>query len=171
MKNEVWAIISEHPQYEISNLGRVRRLETMKILTPMRTGKKRNYLSVALHHDGKRFTCKIHHLVLEAFVGNRPSESYQTNHKNCDPLDNSVNNLEWVTQFENMKHAKLHNLLRPRGGEAHGRSRLTIQKVKEIRELKEKTNIQLSRIFGVGTSTISRVRRFANWKDIGCKAS
>lgn len=46
----------------------------------------------------------IHRLVAEYFIADF-NPSYQINHKNCDKQDNSVSNLEVVTNAENIRHA------------------------------------------------------------------
>ena len=58
----------------------------------------------------------IHRLVAQAFL---PNEKEQVNHKDGNKLNNHVDNLQWVTQSENMKHAYDTGLLVPydRSGE------------------------------------------------------
>lgn len=97
---EVW--------YEVSNLGRVRRIVASRrsfagrCLTPGTiTG---GYLSVTLCVDTTRTHKTIHRLVAEAFLpGRRAGE--EVNHKNFDPSDNRAENLEWVSHAKNMRHS------------------------------------------------------------------
>ena len=97
-ENELWAPVPES-SYEVSSLGRVRRVGAQKCLVPYRDGKK-GYVAVSLH--GKQR--KIHQLVALAFLGARP-DGCVPNHKNGIKNDNRASNLEWVTQSENCLHA------------------------------------------------------------------
>ena len=76
--------------------------------------------------DKSRHSICVHRLVATAYLGYR--EGLQVNHKNGDKLDNSVDNLEWVTQEENLKHAH-------RNGLIPSRRKLTPDDVEEIRLL------------------------------------
>jgi hypothetical protein len=57
-------------------------------------------------HLGKGKNCRkyVHRLVLSAF---RPTDNPDlvTNHKDCDPSNNDIDNLEWITQKENVRHS------------------------------------------------------------------
>lgn len=86
--------------YKISNKGKVR--STGGILTPTDNGK--GYLIIGLCKNGKRKNFYIHRLVAEAFIDN-PEKKPVVNHKDYNTRNNDVNNLEWVTQKENIAHS------------------------------------------------------------------
>lgn len=113
---EIWKPIKEFTNYECSNLGRVRskdrvvvrkdnRTDTKKgkILKPQ-PNKRSGYLQVNLYQQGTKRYCKyIHVLVAETFIGD--IADLTVNHKNGDITDNTMNNLEIVTQSFNLKHS------------------------------------------------------------------
>ena len=76
--NEVWKIIIDYADYEISNLGNVRSIKRNMFLKAYKG--KNGYLSVVLfsHKNGKRFN--IHRLVAIAFISN-PENKPEVNHK------------------------------------------------------------------------------------------
>lgn len=106
MKEE-WKIIETHPNYEVSNFGRVRNRITGRIkaqsLTESRHGLK--YKDVELWKDGKRSHARVHRLVAQSFIPN-PKNKPEVNHFDCNSLHNHYTNLEWVTRQENEMHKK-----------------------------------------------------------------
>ena len=98
----------------MSNLGRVRSLERdvyfpngtihrikEKILVPVLDNK--GYQFVGLHKNGKRKDMKVHRLVAMAFIPN-PENKPMVNHKDENPLNNCVDNLEWCTASYNANY-------------------------------------------------------------------
>jgi hypothetical protein len=109
LENEIWKpVVGFENVYSVSNLGRVRRELTRgrakagHIFQPSLN--KQGYPSTWLTDINKRINAKIHHLVMRAFVGERP-EGYEVNHINANRADNRLENLEYVTHAQNIKHA------------------------------------------------------------------
>lgn len=104
---EVWKDIRGYEGiYQISNLGRIKSLHrdcrNGRILNPAKNNS--GYLRVALSNNGKIRYDSIHRLVAEAFISN-PKKLPEVNHIDGNKLNNSVENLEWVTKGENQIHA------------------------------------------------------------------
>lgn len=73
-------------------------------LKPEETSK--GYLRVDLYDkNGNRKHFKIHRLVAQAFIPN-PENKPQINHIDGNKHNNSITNLEWVTDAENKEHRK-----------------------------------------------------------------
>ncbi len=122
---EVWKPVTGYENsYEISNSGNVRsigryvilrnsslRYVREKTLRPKNTG---GYLFVALSKNGERKDHYIHRLVAQAFLPKYPGRNY-VNHKDGNPSNNVVANLEWVTHSENVWHAYRTGLYKTKG--------------------------------------------------------
>lgn len=67
---------------------------------------KNGYLRVYLRREStnKREDLYVHRIIAELFISN-PNKYKQVNHKDCNRKNNSVNNLEWVTQKQNYQYA------------------------------------------------------------------
>lgn len=89
--------------YEISNLGNI-RVSSTKILRKIYS--RGGYVACTIFDSGTSRTCLVHRLVAQAFLQNPPSPKHKfVNHINHNPSDNCVENLEWTTHAENIKHA------------------------------------------------------------------
>ena len=99
---EVWKDIEGYEDlYQVSNLGRVKRLNTGRILK----GRKNTngYLQVILCKNGKTKHYYIHRLVAQVFIPNQENKP-QVNHIDENKENNHAENLEWVTSKENNNH-------------------------------------------------------------------
>ena len=77
--------------YAITSCGKVRSYRRKKFLCPNTSVD--GYVRVGLHKNGKTKTIEIHRLVAEAYIPN-PEGLPQVNHKNENPSDNNLENLE-----------------------------------------------------------------------------
>ena len=89
--------------YQVSNYGRVRRIYNGKVKVMTQRHRGKGYLGVTLIKNGIKKDFYVHRLVAETFIPN-PDNLPQVNHKNLNKEDNSVDNLEWVTNVDNMRH-------------------------------------------------------------------
>lgn len=101
---EIWKDIEGYEgRFQVSTWGRIRNVRTHNILTPYKNEK--GYLKVYLPKGGKRRAkFRINRLVAQAFIPN-PYGLPQVNHKDGNKENNSITNLEWVTNQDNQTHA------------------------------------------------------------------
>lgn len=108
---EIWKDIKGYEgKYQISNLGNVRSLydENQICKTPrtkmLRLCERNGYCTIVLSMKGKRKSFQVHRLVAETFIPNTKNKPF-INHIDENRKNNNVNNLEWCTQLENVKHS------------------------------------------------------------------
>jgi hypothetical protein len=132
-REEQWrAIPGFEGTYEVSDGGRVRSIDRVivntigrrhalkgKILKPFNN---RGWFTVGLYRPEGARTLRVHQAVLMAFVGPRP-DGYVTRHLDGDKSNNSLENLVWGTQLENINDRRVHGTAQwalNRGACVHG---------------------------------------------------
>lgn len=80
------------------------------------------YHRVLLQGGGRKIRRRVHHLVLEAFVGPRPKNA-ETRHLNGNSSDNRAENLRWGTGSENrqdtLRHGTHHQVVKTHCPQGH----------------------------------------------------
>lgn len=117
LMQEIWKDIPGYEgKYQISNLGNVMSLHfkrsatNKKLLTPV--DNNHGYFQVMLRDNGNDNRFRIHRLVAEAFVPN-PENKPVVNHIDGNTKNNRADNLEWVTQRENIIHGCQYGKIKP----------------------------------------------------------
>ena len=98
MGKEIWKNVLG--EYFVSNFGNVKRNE--KEIKKSKDRKWYYYINISINGNVKVF--RVHRLVAMAFIPN-PLNKNEINHIDGNKTNNNVNNLEWATHKENMKHA------------------------------------------------------------------
>ena len=178
MKCEVWKPVKGYEGfYEVSNMGNVKALQrTVNSGKCHRTWKEHfirfgvdanGYFRTNLAKYGVNKTVKVHRVVAEAFVPN-PLNLPEVNHIDGNKQNNNVENLEWCSRSENIKHAVGIGLKRL-DGEFNPSHKLTAEEIEFIRENYiprhwEFGTVALGKRFKVHRKTISRVINNQSWK-------
>ncbi len=101
-----WAKLSEFPDYKISRDGRIYSAFFKRILD---LKPQSGYVKTALtNKNGNRIAVSIHRLVALCYIPN-PNKYPVVNHLDENPLNNSVENLEWATLSRNAQHSAYKN--------------------------------------------------------------
>jgi len=121
---EIWKdVVGYEGLYEVSNRGRVRTKEgkvthsrlhgvrVWKTRVLKEKNKKSRDVRVDLWKDKKAKTFLVHRLVAAAFLENDDLSKKCINHKDGNPKNNHVSNLEWCDYKENNNHAFDNNLM------------------------------------------------------------
>jgi len=171
---EVWKDICGYEgSYKVSNLGRVKSLNrsivksdgivaNLKSKILSQNTDFNGYKLVVLSVKNKARTCKVHRLAAISFIGYKCSKMH-VNHINGVKDDNTINNLEWCTPKENMKHA-FDNKLIDMSKYRSNRAKLSWSDVMCIR----KSNMQqkqLALMFNVDPKAIRQILNYKTYKN------
>lgn len=171
--NEIWKDINGFSGYQVSNLGNVKsneRFETTNGCVKERFIKEiilqpatdRGYKIVSLSKGKRQYMKKVHRLVAQAFIPN-PDNKRTVNHKDCNPSNNLLDNLEWATDLENTRHARKNNRMSDEKEVVMIKDGIIIKIFKSISQANRETGIQISNI----SYCCSGIRKTAggyNWK-------
>lgn len=157
MRTENWKPIPGYEgKYQISDEGRVYS-EFNHRLRKLQEDSD-GYLGIHLNKDGIPKYWHIHVLVAKAFISN-PFNLPEVNHKDLNRKNNKVNNLEWVTRKENVRHAA------KSGSYA---KRFTEDDIRYIRSRHQEgiSGYKLAKEFNVEQQTIYDILNGRTWKDV-----
>lgn len=169
--NESWRTIPGFEAYQVSSLGRVRRVRSGKGARPgrvlkLKRKKGRPHLYADLQSGGVASRIGVHRLMALAFLGAPPTTKHQAAHWNGRGDDNRIDNIRWATPTENALDKHRHGT--DRRGERHPLVKLTAAQVIEIREryARGERFTQLAASFGVTGAAISDICKGRRWSHI-----
>ncbi len=116
---EIWKDIKKYEGlYQVSNLGRIKRIRFINNVTNkpqeriISVNKIDNlgYRTTCLCKNNKRKYKRVHRLVAETFISN-PNNLPCVNHIDGNKTNNTISNLEWCTHSQNTSHALSNGLI------------------------------------------------------------
>jgi hypothetical protein len=149
--------------YIVSDLGRVRNINTGKLLFGDTDPK--GYRRVNLGGKHKR----VSRLVCEAFHGHCP-DGLECAHLDGNHTNNRAENLAWVTRSENTRHSIAHGTFyRSRhAGEGHPQAKLSADQISKIRGMAEAgmSRRAIAKEFGISTTQAHRIVTKERWANV-----
>jgi hypothetical protein len=114
-----WRVIDVQPLYEVSDNGEIRNTDTGRILKLQYVN---GYHAVYITRDKKTKGYLVHRLVARAFLPAPNEGAVCVDHIDRNKLNNSVQNLRWVTSSQNNCNRKrwgtseMHHITRVKNG-------------------------------------------------------
>lgn len=186
MKENWRDVVGYEGIYQVSNLGRVKslpravfvkksnnhtygsRINHTRVVDEiiMKQQNVRGYKKVCLSKNGFQKPLYVHRIVMSSFVENPRGLPY-VNHKDGDKHNNNLNNLEWVSDLDNKKHAYKNGLINNTGSN-NGRAILNKGLVKDIRLLIKNgvSSKYISEYYKISKSTVFAIKSKRIWKHI-----
>lgn len=162
---EIWKPVPDWPEYEVSNLGKVKRVAPgmgTKNGRVLRNRKlKSGYLRVSLCRNSKKVDFLVHRLVASAYLDG--DVSLDVCHFDGDRENCASSNLRYDTRKGNMADAIRHGTT-PRGErcETNKHSEKTVKQIKKL--LDEGLGLTAcSKLFGIPISTVQGIKEGRNW--------
>jgi hypothetical protein len=168
LHGEYWKpILGYEGIYEVSNLSRVKSLPKVKgrylqkdshILSPKIN--RDGYFCYCLQKEKNKKHLQMQRLMAINFIPN-PQNLPQVNHKDGNKLNNLIENLEWCTCQENVRHAWNTGLHKPMNRMDNGNTILVPEQVIEIKRLRDtgKTYFEIAKIFDISFGHVGKICR------------
>jgi predicted XRE-type DNA-binding protein len=175
---EIWKDVKGYEDYySVSNTGKILSKRKNKLLSFGDNG--RGYLFVNFYNEKgiKRFY--VHRIIALSFLDNKENKT-QVNHKDCNKSNNNIDNLEWNTADENIKHAVKNKRFytsefqKQQTSKANRGSNSKVSKLKEKQvvlikkylKLNKYTQKQIAEMFGTTTANVGAIKRNKSWVHI-----
>lgn len=152
-------------KYCACSTGRIYSLRSERYLVPVL--QSNGYCHVTLSQDGNRNTFSVHRLIALAYLGN-DEERQIVNHIDGNKQNNRLDNLEWVTQQENVHHAILTGLRR---GTRNPDRTLDDETAHLVCKLIQDSwrNKDIASALGIEHTTVASIRFGSTYQEISCE--
>lgn len=164
-----WRPVEGFDAYAVSDEGRVARIARGRGTYPGRPvgsagGSDGRYVRVTLWRGSIQYDRYVHRLVAAAFLGTCP-DAHEVNHKDGNPANNAVDNLEYVTSRENKEHAVRLRLVP--SGLMHWNGRFKPEDIHAMRTLVAASFSQhyVAKLFGCAQTYVGKVAHNQKRKD------
>lgn len=159
-------VIGLEQDYMVSSTGLVKSIKTFvnnkkgTIIKRNKIMKKRlskeGYEVVMITHNGKQKLIKVHRLVCCSFMAVSMDTHLCVNHKDFNKINNNIENLELITNQENLLHARINGRIKVPSGKDHYRYKLTEEIKEQILNMKKRKvpNKLIAKEFGIHEITI-----------------
>lgn len=179
ISTEIWKDIKDYEGlYQVSSLGRIRSLmkssggslyaRKTPLIRKLQYNAVTGYIQVGLNkwQGGGRIAklYRVHRLVAIAFIVNQYNLK-EVNHKDGNKKNNNVENLEWTSREENIRHGFDTGLISVKKGEETSGAKLTNEIVLSV----FKSNVgprELSRRMNLPYSTVASIKNGGSWNHI-----
>ena len=156
-------VVGYEQLYSITTDGQIYSVRANRFLKPQMD--KYGYLTTGLSKDGKRKFFLVHRLVATTYLPNIDNLP-EVNHIDGDKANNKLENLEWCTPSDNLKHAFASGA-KCNKGTNNPTSKLDEEKVREIRILLKIRNVkEISNIYGVVPGAIYNIKSGKSWNHV-----
>lgn len=163
VEKEIWKTYTEFDLIQGSNLGNVRTLDRYVMRKDERKQfvkghvlkqyrMKNGYMEAVFGVNGKTVHLRVHRVIASCFLPNTDGLP-EVNHKDCDPTNNTVSNLEWCTHKQNIAYREKYGVS---AKEAFGRPVVAIN-LKTLEVLQFESQREAARQLGASDGRINDV--------------
>ncbi len=180
MKNKKWLpVLGYKGFYEVSNKGEVRSL-TRVVKASLANASKRivkgrllkqgsdknGYRIVSLSKNCKTKTRSVHRLVMEAFTS-KEEWGAVINHKDENPSNNSIDNLEWCSYSYNARYSLYRSPSKGNTWKTNAKSKFNEKTLNMVFKMsKNKARKDIAKIFKVSRQTIDSILNAKTYKSV-----
>ena len=163
LPGERWLPYADLPEYQVSNLGRVRSIKRHgktrgRVLSL--TANSDGYLQASMRVGETRLTRSVHVMVLETFDVARPFDErgnpMEGSHINGDQTNNTLENLEWESTIDNRARKSDH------GTAATALSAIDARIIYRMKSTSASQR-QIAKAWGVSQVTVHHIQSGQTW--------